>query len=158
MANLIIQDIGHSLGEVCVYNRGQQTYKGGVQMKVNVRIGGRWKDCRKSIKAFELYRRRIEIRLPAAGKIMKFRPPGELTLRPFYYRTPVSYFMGRAMYDFDNGSVIAMSIDECLRERDKGLSVLDHEMAHIATAIKYGEWSHGENFEKVLSVIDKIKR
>lgn len=53
---------------------------------------------------------------------------------------------GRAIYNPFAGYIIAMNIPYCSDMHDKGLWVIDHECAHIASTIKHKDWRHGERF------------
>jgi hypothetical protein len=120
-----------------------------------VSIGGRWKDDEKIKKIFHrIYYPQLKRIVHNAQRRYGIEEPKIIRLRPLYVRSNYE-IRGSASWDHDKGFEIAMNMEMCCREKDKGLSTLIHEIAHIVTAIKYGDWSHGENFDKVESFCKK---
>lgn len=132
------------------------------RMKTIVEAKGRWNDER----VFRLLNRlkdRIEDRMHILSKTLSFVPPEKLTLRPLYYKgTLVDYLCssspdaGRAMWHPKTGFAIALNIPICMERRDKGILIADHEISHIATVIKYKDWSEGNNFPAVYRMCRRL--
>lgn len=115
-------------------------------MQVIINIGGRWKGDRKAHKLLELHAERINVTMNRLAKAFKFRLPKDIILRPLYFKGDFAAAYGRAIYNPFAGYIIAMNIPYCSDMHDKGLWVIDHECAHIASAIKHKDWRHGERF------------
>lgn len=138
------------MGEIWVYNKGSRNKKkGGMQVKVIIKVGGRWKGDREVETLFALYAERIMKTMRRQAEDMRFRLPGKISLRPFYFKGEISNIYGRARYEPYSGFSILISVPDCINLPDKGLWVVDHECAHIASAIKHKDWSHGEKFHEI---------
>ncbi len=124
-------------------------------MKLVIKIGGRWKNDRKVEKLFRLYAERAEEIMLKLSKELRFRLPKQIILRPFYFKGGISMFNGRLLYDPCKGYSIALSVPHCIKMKDKGIWVLDHECSHVAAAIKHKDWGHGENFKRIYAACRK---
>lgn len=89
------------------------------------------------------------------SRIYKIKMPDEITLKPTrknYNIYAQSFTYGRAGFDGEE-YWIAMNT-----ELNNALNTLAHEIAHIAAAIKYKQWSHskkfGEMLERALEVVE----
>lgn len=120
-------------------------------MEIIVKIGGQWKDDREAHAFFELHRKWVAKRVSVLQKEFNFRPPSKLLLRPYYFKNGISPVYGRAEYNpFKPINYhLMLCVPVCLKEKDKGLWVTDHELSHIVCAIKYKDWSHGKNFKQI---------
>ncbi len=122
-------------------------------MKIITKIGGRYRNCERTSKLFHLYKSRINQLLPVAIKNYKPKLPDELILRPFYTRNGFCEYYGRLRYQPFTGWSILMNVDDCAAKPDFGLSVVDHEVAHLVMAVKYDDWGHGDEWKECVRTL-----
>ncbi len=108
-------------------------------MRIVTSIGGRWKGCEDSKILFAIHKERARKLFSSLPRLYGVRPPDELTLRPFYFKGQESRINGRALYINGRGYFILLSVPDCMAMPDKGLWVMDHEVAHIIA------WRMGDN-------------
>ncbi len=127
-------------------------------MIIEIQINGRYKAQKeKLLPIFNIYLKRIKKTTKILSKIYKVKPPETLILRPLYTKNGNNEYYGRLIHDNCNGYQIAINFGLCLKRRDKGIEILDHECAHIIADLIERDLGHGKMFKEIYILCREIK-
>ena len=83
--------------------------------------------------------------------------PNQITLRPLYVKGGFPYsYDGFAAWCPLEGYTIKMNVETCQLKKDKGISILDHECAHIARCICDNDFTHGKDFKEMYAACKSV--
>jgi hypothetical protein len=117
----------------------------------------KWKHP-KLLNILELHRERILASMPIMAEEYRFRLPGRIVLRPLEIKGPYSVKAGRYYWEPGKGFSIALNLIYCALQKDKGLWVSDHEMAHIVSGIRFNAWTtHREPHSSIYNFCRRLK-
>lgn len=127
-------------------------------MIIGIQINGRYRTQKeKLLPIFNTYSKRIKKTTKILARIYKIKLPGTLILRPLYTKNGNNEYYGRLIHDNCTGYQIAINLGLCLKLRDKGIEILDHECAHIIADLIERDLGHGKMFKEIYILCREIK-
>jgi hypothetical protein len=122
------------------------------RLKIYIEARGRYKNCQETWQLLEKYAERLQRVLPMVARLFGVRVPKGIILRPMYVKKDYYPYHGRAQYETGKGWQILMNIETCKHMKDKGMWVLDHEIAHVIDCLKHYNITHGKRFQRVYEI------